>query len=464
MNNFLNDNFLLSNDLAIKLYNSVKDLPIIDFHSHISPKEIYENNNYDCLGSVWLECDHYKWRIMRQCGIDDNGVNGSSSFLEKFKNYAKSIQNAIGNPVLHWSHLELKRFFNIDDFLKESNADMIYKKTLMALKEDNLKPRAILKKMNVESFCTTDDPLDELNYHKLFNKEESIKMLPTFRPDRFLNINLEIFNDLVNGLERITKKINNVDDYVSSLNNRIDYFISNGCYITDHGLDVFDFIVPNKEIVNSAFNKKRLNKVINGEEALHFKSYILFELAKKYAQSNLVMQLHIGALRNISTKKFNEYGSDCGCDAMSDELFIVNLKNFLDELHKIDLLPKTIIYTINTLQNNAIACLLPAYAQANINSKVQLGSAWWFCDSIEGMTSQMKSLSSNGVFGNFVGMVTDSRSLLSYVRIEYFRRILCNFISEQVVNGLYPNDFEILENMVSNICYKNIKKYCNLGE
>lgn len=461
---FIKEDFLLRNKISYDLYNNfAKDMPIIDFHNHLDSREIYEDRIYNDLYEVWLEKDHYKWRAMRTYGIDESYITGDKDNYEKFLAWAETIENSIGNPLYHWTHLELKRYFNIEEELNSKTAKDIWDKCNELIKLQEYSVRNLLKIQKVEVLCTTDDPIDDLFYHKKLKEEGfEIKVLPTFRPEKVLKIETDNYIDYIKGLEEKTNtKINSIDDLLNSLEIRLKYFISLGCKVSDHSIeDNFKARVSIDEINEILIN--RLNrKAISKEDQEKYKGYILKELGKLYSKYDLVMQLHIGALRNNSTRLYKNLGQDCGIDSISDLNYSKNLSELLDEMDITNELPKVILYYLNPKDAEMLATMIGNF-QSNskgIKGKLQLGAAWWFCDNKKGIENQLETLALMGLLSTFVGMLTDSRSFLSFTRHEYFRRILCNKIGSIVNEGEFPLDMKYLEKLIKNICYYNSKNY-----
>jgi len=458
---FFNSDFLLESPLAIQLFeNFAKNTRIIDYHCHLEARDIYQNESYSNLSELWLEGDHYKWRLMRAYGIEEKYITGDATDYEKFLKWAIVCETLIGNPVYHWCHLELKRFFNIDEVLNEKNAKVIYDKANELIK--NIRSRDFIINSKVDIICTTDDPLDDLHYHKLLKQEEKrFQVLPSFRPDSVLNIE---FNDnfltWINKLAKITSvPITSLVALENALEKRVIYFNEVGCKVADCA---FDFLVYESAstaeveiILSKALKKETLTQI----ELAKYKGYILTFLGKLYHKYNWAQQLHIGAYRNASTRRFLSLGINKGFDVISDGNIALPLIKILDEQDKTNQLPRTIIYTLNAKDFDSAISIMGAFQDSGINSKLQFGSGWWFQDTIVGMTKQMTSLANNGAIAHFVGMLTDSRSFLSYPRHEYFRRILCNFVADQVNKGLFPNDMTTLGKIIENICYNNAKNY-----
>ena len=461
MKNFMDKDFILSNETAKHLYHDyAAKMPIIDYHCHISQKEIYDDKQYKTITELWLGGDHYKWRQMRAYGIDEKYITGDASDLEKFKAWAKTLSHLIGNPLYHWSHLELQRYFNIYEPLTEDNAQEIFDKCNEILK--TLTVRKILDKSNVTIVCTTDDPIDDLNYHKLIKEDSSLKtkVVPCFRPDKANGIEKPDYLTYINKLENVCNtKINSFNDLCNAIDSRIKFFDEMGCKASDHGLTYIMYKPASEEEVNNIFKNRLEGKQISKEDELKFKTAFLQHLGKKYAEYGWVMQLHYGVIRDNNSTIFNALGPDAGIDAIYNYAPTDEMIAFLDALQKENKLPKTIIYSLNPIDNAAIVVAMNCFQGDGIKGKIQHGSAWWFNDHKEGMIEQMKTLAADGMLANFVGMLTDSRSFLSYTRHEYFRRILCNYIGELVENGEYPNDDKLLKEIIENISYNNAVNY-----
>lgn len=461
---FMDENFLLSNPTAIDLYhNYAKDMPIIDYHCHINPKEIYDNKKFDNITEAWLYGDHYKWRAMRSNGIDEKCITGDGSDYEKFLAWSKTIPMAIGNPLYHWTHLELQRFFGIYDPLDEDTAPLIWEKANTLLGGDGFKVRDLIKKSKVEVICSTDDPIDTLEYHIKLKEDESfdVKVLPTFRPDKGMEINADGFVSWVKDLEKISEiNINSYDGFLQALESRIKFFHSVGCRISDHGINnTVVYAEVSKEEATAIFKKALDGKAISIEEEKKYKTYTFLFVAKHYYELGWTMQLHIAALRSNNTRMKEKLGADTGFDSIDDRSVAYPLSRLLDSLEKENSLPKTILYTLNPKDNYVLGTMIGNFQGDGIPGKVQFGSAWWFNDNKDGMIEQMKALANLGLLGRFVGMLTDSRSFLSYTRHEYFRRIACNLIGEWVENGEVPENDKLLKRIVQGICYNNANEY-----
>ena len=466
MKKFMDENFLLSNDTAVELYHKyAKEMPIIDYHCHLNPQEIYENKQFKNITEVWLYGDHYKWRAMRSNGIDEKFMTGDATDYEKYMAWVKTLQVAIGNPLYHWTHLELQRFFDIHEPLNEKTAESIWNKANEMLQREDFRARDLIKKSNVKALCTTDDPVDSLEYHIKLKEDKhfDVKVLPAFRPDKALRINKETFVPWVNTLGEVTgKEIKSYDDLLNALRERVEFFHSVGCRISDHALDIVFYKEASHEELSEIFIKGLKGEKVSKDEEKAYVTGVLKSLGELYSEFGWAMQLHIAAMRDNNTRMFNKKGSDIGFDSINDEEIAYPLSRFLDSLESEDKLPKTIIYTLNPKDNYVIGTMLGNFQGTTAKGKVQFGSAWWFVDNKLGMEEQMTTLANLGLLSNFVGMLTDSRSFLSYTRHEYFRRILCNLVGTWVENGEFPNDMDILGKIVSNISYNNAENYFNM--
>lgn len=461
----INDGFLLKSDTAKRLYEAAKDMPIIDYHCHIDPREIYENRRFDNITQVWLGGDHYKWRLMRSNGVTEDEITGDADDYTKFLRFAEMLPKAIGNPMYHWCHLELKRFFGYDGVLNGDTAREVYDLCNKKLRQDGMTVRAIIEKSNVKMIGTTDDPADDLKWHKLLTEDKSFKtaVCPTFRPDKAVNIDKAGFADYIKKLSAAAEiDIKTVSDVKAALEKRLDYFCSLGCRATDHGLDYVVYEPASEESVNEIFKRALRGERVSQSEADRYKTELMLFLGEKIAEKGIVMQLHYGAQRNTNTVMFNKLGADTGFDCISVKNCGEALTGFLNALSVKGKLPKTIIYSLNPNDNELIDTVLGCFQGTEAQGKIQHGSAWWFGDTKSGMEAQLKSLANLSLLGNFVGMLTDSRSFLSYTRHEYFRRILCNLLGEWVENGEYPDDKITLETIVKDISYNNAKKYFNI--
>lgn len=467
MKAFMDDNFLLSNETAVKLYHDfAKDMPIYDYHCHLSPKEIAENKQYKNITEIWLGGDHYKWRGMRSNGVPEALVTGSADDKEKFMAFAKTVPYTIGNPLYHWTHLELKRYFGIEEVLDETTAESIWEKTNAMLATEDFRAKALITRSKVKVICTTDDPIDDLQYHAVIAQDASFntQVLPTFRPDKSFNIDKETFIPWIKSLQDVVGyEISTVDELTKALESRIDFFHEKGCRLSDHALDIVQYSAPDAMVAQFVFEKGLAGEALSYEEVAAYKGYILNFLGKAYAKRGWAMQIHIGALRNNNKRMYQLIGADTGFDSIHDETFAAELSQFLGDLDMTDELPKTILYVLNPRDNYVVATMIGNFQGGGTAGKIQFGSGWWFCDQKEGMIDQMKALSSLGLLSRFVGMLTDSRSFLSYTRHEYFRRILCNLIGEWVENGEYPNHIEFLGTVVQDICFNNAVNYFDIS-
>lgn len=460
---FMDDNFLLTNRTASVLYHDyAKQMPIIDYHCHLNPQEIYENKTYKNITEVWLYGDHYKWRAMRSCGVEEKYITGDASDFDKFLAYAKSVPMMIGNPLYHWSHLELRRFFGVYEIINERNAPVIWDKVNAQLNGGGFGARDLIAKSNVEVVCTTDDPADSLEYHLKLREENGVPfaVLPSFRPDKGLEINRKGFPEWVRKLEKVSgQPIGDYEQFLSALRARAEFFHSVGGRVSDHALDFVPYAEATLEEASAIFAKAMNGEAVSREEEEKYKTFTLLFLGKLYAELGWVMQYHMNAARNNNTRMFGKLGPDTGFDSMNDSRIAYPLSRLLDSLELENALPKTVLYSLNPAQNPIIASMIGNFQGGGIPGKLQFGSAWWFNDTKEGMLAQLKTLADMGVLGRFVGMLTDSRSFLSYPRHEYFRRILCNLIGEWAENGEVPDDMELLGTIVQNISYRNAKEY-----
>lgn len=444
---------MLTNETGKKLYNEyAKDMPIIDYHCHLSPEMIALDYKFKDAYDLFLGGDHYKWRQMRSFGIDEKYITGDADEYEKWLGFAKVMPYLIGNPLYHWTALELKRYFGIDEPLSEKTAKEIWDKCNEMLKSDDFSAKALISKSNVEIICTTDDPADDLAYHKALKEEGfKTKVLPTFRPDKAVNIEKPEFRVYIKSIG-----VSSYDELVSWIKSRICYFHENGCKLADHAMEYVPFARGNAKAV---FEKKMSGAELSAEEVDAFKTALTEECAAKYSELGWAMQLHIGALRNNNTKMFKLLGADTGFDSINDLAIAEKLSLFMDNLETQDILPKTILYTLNPKDNYVLGTMLGNFQKAPTAAKIQFGSGWWFNDNRDGMEAQMSALANLGVLGKFVGMLTDSRSFVSYPRHEYFRRILCNMLGKWVEAAEYPADFDALEKIVKGISYQNAKEY-----
>lgn len=462
MKPFMDEDFLLTTDTAKTLFHTFAEpLPIIDYHCHISPKEIAEDICFENITQIWLRGDHYKWRQMRSNGVEEKYITGDAADWEKFQKWAETLEMAIGNPLYHWSHLELKRYFNYNGVLNGQTAKEVWNLCNKKLIDEKISARELIRKSNVEVICTTDDPIDELKWHKLLkNTSFQTKVLPAWRPDRVLAIQKEDYLDYLEKLEHVSgKQITSYKDLEEALTNRMNYFEEHGCVLSDHGLEYIMYNPADLEIIEQIFLKRKRNEELNQTEILQFKTALLLFLGRGYAKRNWVMQLHYGVKRDNNKRSFEKLGGDTGFDSISSAAPVNEMADLLNALDYTNELPKTILYSLNPIDNAAIGTIIGCFQNAQAIGKIQHGSAWWFNDNKTGMTEQIISLANLGLLGNFIGMLTDSRSFLSYTRHEYFRRIFCELIGNWVENGEYPNDTCALKKIVEGVSYYNGKRY-----
>ena len=449
---FINDNFMLKTKAARRLYKAVEKLPIIDYHCHLSPKMIAEDYKFRNAYDLFLGGDHYKWRQMRTNGIDEEYITGSADEYEKFRAFAKTMPYLLGNPIYHWTHLELKRYFGIDATLSEETCEEIWNKCNECLKLDEFSAKNLIRRSNVEVICTTDDPADTLEYHEALRDFET-KILPTFRPDKAVEIGKETFVPYIESVG-----VKSYAELEAWIRERIAYFNDHGCRLSDHAMEYVPFAVGD---ASAAFDKRMAGEELTKDEIDAFKTALLKVCAEEYTKLGWTMQLHIGALRNNNRKMYEKLGPDTGFDSINDLSIAEALSAFMNHLEYSDVLPKTILYTLNPKDNYVLGTMLGNFQKGPTAAKIQFGSGWWFNDQRDGMVAQMTSLANLGMLSRFVGMLTDSRSFVSYPRHEYFRRILCNLIGTWVEDGEYPADYKTLEEIVKGICYYNAKTYFN---
>ena len=464
MTPFMNADFLLKSETAKKLYHEHAEvMPIIDYHCHINPQEIYEDKRYDSITQVWLGGDHYKWRAMRSCGVAEHYITGDATYAEKFQKWAETIPNLIGNPLYHWTHLELQRYFDVYEPLTGENAMEIYEKCNAILAQPEMSARGIIAKSNVKLLCTTDDPIDDLHWHALMAADPTMPavVLPAFRPDKAMRADKETFPAYVAQLEQVCGySINTIADMRKALNDRIAYFADHGCTVSDHGLDFCFCVEATDAELDDIFARAKAGKAITWQEQLAYHTDLLISVGKEYAKRDWVNQFHFSCLRDNSKVMFGKLGPDTGFDCINDQPNAVGLSKLLGKLEADGALGKTILYSLNPSDNAAIGTIMGAFqSNSSVPGKIQQGSAWWFNDHKPGMEAQMVSLMSLGAFGTFNGMLTDSRSFLSYTRHEYFRRILCNLVGQMVEDGEYPADMKILGKLIENVSYNNTLHY-----
>lgn len=464
MTDFINDAFLLRSSKAVSLYNDyARDLPIVDYHCHLSPQEIAEDKRFDSITSIWLGGDHYKWRLMRACGIEEKYITGDASDKEKFCAWAKAIGSAWGNPLYHWTSLELARYFGINNPLTEDNAEEIWEKTNKILSETDMTPSYFFEKSKVELVCTTDDPTDDLSWHKKIKEDGKIatRVLPTFRPDPALEVSFPGFISYCSRLgEAAGIKINSLAALKEALSSRMEHFASMGCLLADHGTETIPYKILPEAVLENAFARRINGEMISSEEADAIKTDLLLFCAEQYCKRGWTMQFHFGCRRDNNEAMLKKLGVNIGCDTIAGSFDLVTpLAQIMSNLENKDSLPKMILYSLDPVCNAQLDTLIGCFQKGPDVMKIQHGSAWWFNDNLEGIKDQMRNLALQSYFPGFIGMLTDSRSFLSYPRHEYFRRILCNMLAESVNKGLFPDDDKILGKIIRNICHDNAAAY-----
>lgn len=463
MKQFMDKDFLLSTEVAKKLYHDYAEkMPILDYHCHINPKEIAENRKFENITQVWLGGDHYKWRQMRTNGIDEKYITGDASDREKFQMWAKTLTKAIGNPLFHWSHLELQRYFGYNGVLNEDTAEEVWNICNAKLQQDDMTVRSLIKKSGVTLICTTDDPVDSLEYHKMIAEDDTfdVQVLPAWRPDKAMNIEKPEYLDYIAKVAEVSGvSIKTFADLKAALIKRMAFFDSMGCKVSDHALEYVMYKPASDEEIEKIFAKRLAGEELTDLEQLKFKTAFMVAMGKEYNRLGWAMQLHYGCKRDNNVFRYNQLGPDTGYDCINTYSSSYEMANFLNALNSTDELPKTIIYSLNPVDNAAIGTVLGCFQDPTVVGKIQQGSAWWFNDHKVGMTDQMTSLANLSLLGNFIGMLTDSRSFLSYTRHEYFRRIMCELIGKWVDNGEYPEDYKTLGKMVEDISYNNAVRY-----
>lgn len=463
---FMDRNFLLETPAAVRLFRDyAEQAPIFDFHCHLSPREIWEDHRFADLAEAWLGGDHYKWRAMRTLGVPEEKVTGKAPGYEKFTAWAACVPRLIGNPLYHWTHLELQRYFDIYEPLTPASADRIWEEANRRLAAEDMGARGLMLRSNVRAICTTDDPVDTLEYHRRLAEDDTfpVRVLPAWRPDRALQIHMPTFIPWIRRLEEITgRSIDCFETLCEALTERMDLFQALGCRASDHGMDTVPFLHATRTEVNAVFRKGLAGGVMTEEETDGYRTALLQFLGREYARRDWVMQLHFSTQRNNNTRMFEAIGPDTGFDSIGDPRVAKPLAHLLDSLAIENALPRTILYTLNPKDNYVLGAMCGNFMDGSFPGKVQFGSAWWFADNRDGMTDQMKTLANTGALSAFVGMVTDSRSFLSYPRHEYFRRILCNLLGGWVDRGEYPEDWETLGAVVGDICYGNAARFCRI--
>lgn len=467
MKKFMDEDFLLTSDAAKKLYHDyAENMPIVDYHCHINPQEICEDRKFENITQVWLGGDHYKWRQMRSNGVDEKYITGDATDREKFQKWAETLEKLIGNPLYHWSHLELKRYFGYEGYLNGETAEEVWNLCNEKLAQDDMTVRNIIKKSNVKLICTTDDPIDTLEYHEKLAKDDTfdVKVLPAWRPDKAMNLEKPEYLDYLKKLSEVSGiEVKSFKTLIEALVKRMDYFQERGCSVSDHALEYVMYAPASEEEIEAIYSKRLAGGEITKEEELKAKTAFILAVGKEYNKRDWVMQLHYGCKRDNNTPMFNKLGPDTGYDCINNYAPSSEMADFLNALNSTDELPKTILYSLNPNDNQSIGTILGCFQDSTAVAKIQQGSAWWFNDHKTGMTDQMISLANLGNLSGFVGMLTDSRSFLSYTRHDYFRRILCNLIGTWVENGEYPADYETLEEIVRGISYNNAVNYFNFN-
>jgi glucuronate isomerase len=463
MKQFMDENFLLNSETAIGLYHDyAKEMPIFDFHCHLNPKEIAENKKYRNIAEIWLGGDHYKWRAMRSNGIEERYITGDADDKEKFLKWAETMPYCMGNPLYHWTHLELKRFFGIETILSPETAEEIWGKCNELLQKDEFTARGLIKSSNVKAICTTDDPVDTLEYHTAIAQDNTfdVKVLPAFRPDKCINLEKDGFAAYILKLGQAAGlEIKSFFDLKSAISKRIEFFHSMGCRLSDHGLDQVPYKDGSDMDTDGIFKRALQGKEISVTEMELYKSQLLVFLGKEYFRLGWTMQLHIGAIRNVNINMLKLLGPDTGFDTIGDASFAEPLAKLLSKLGEAGELPKTILYCLNPRDNEVLGSVIGCFQGKGVPGKIQFGSGWWFNDQKDGMLRQLVALANLGLLSRFVGMLTDSRSFLSYTRHEYFRRILCNLLGGWVEAGELPNNLSFLGKIVQDICFINAKNY-----
>lgn len=463
MKSFMDEHFLLNSATAQHLFHDyAKQMPVIDYHCHLPPAQIANDICFKNITQAWLYGDHYKWRAMRTNGVDEAYCTGDKSDFEKFQQWAATVPYTMRNPLYHWTHLELQRYFDIHEMLNGNSANTIYSTTNELLQQESYSTRNLIRKMNVVAICTTDDPIDSLAYHQqLMNDGFEVKVLPAFRPDKAMDVSsAAVFVDYLKKLESVCNlSISSFDDYLFALQNRHDFFATMGCTVSDHGLEEIYAEEFTGSEIEAIFNKVHTGKELNNTEQRKFKSCMLLHFAEWDWEKGWIQQFHLGALRNNNSRMMHKLGPDTGWDSIGDFSQAAALARFFNKLDIDDKLAKTIVYNLNPADNELMATMLGNFNDGSIAGKVQFGSAWWFLDQKEGIERQLNALSSMGLVSRFVGMLTDSRSFLSYPRHEYFRRIVCNLFGQEIERGELPNDIQWIGKMIQDICYNNAKEY-----
>lgn len=468
MKKFMDNDFLLETETAKTLYHKYAEkMPVLDYHCHINPQEIYEDRHFENITKLWLGADHYKWRLMRWAGIEERFITGDASDREKFLKWAQALEGAVGNPLYHWCHLELQRYFGYEGILNTKTAPEVWDLCNARLKEDGFSVRNLIRTSHVTLLCTTDDPADSLEWHRLLAEDKSfeVKVLPAWRPDKAAAIGKEDYKEYLAKLETAAgMKIESFSALISALTKRMDFFASMGCKVSDHGLSYVMYESASEADIEKIFRNRLKGHMPTPHEEAQFVTACMIRLGREYHKRNWVMQLHYGVKRDNNRRLFHAIGADAGVDAIDNHTPSAQLSDFLNALDITDELPRTIVYSLNPVDNAAIGSVIGCFQDASCIGKIQQGSAWWFNDHKKGMEEQMRSLAAAGLLSSFIGMLTDSRSFLSYVRHEYFRRILCNLLGSCVENGEYPDDEETLGRIVEGICYHNAMTYFGFSD
>ena len=463
MKAFMDKDFLLETETAQKLYHEYAvNMPILDYHCHINPQEIAEDRKFENITQVWLGADHYKWRQMRSNGVEEKYITGDASDREKFQKWAETLERAIGNPLYHWSHLELQRYFGYYGALNGETAEEVWNLCNAKLQEDGMSARNLIRQSNVTLVCTTDDPVDSLEWHEKIAADESfeVRVLPAWRPDKAMNLEKTDYLEYLKKLEVVSGvKIDSFASLIEALRIRMDYFAEHGCSVSDHGLEYVMYAPASEEEIEAIFAKRLRGEAVSRADELQFKTAYMVALGREYHKKNWAMQLHYGVKRDNNGMIFGKLGPDAGIDCINNYAPSSEMADYLNALAITDELPKTILYSLNPTDNAAIGTIIGCFQSEEARGKIQQGSAWWFNDNKQGMIEQMTSLANLGLLGNFIGMLTDSRSFLSYTRHEYFRRIMCNLIGGWVENGEYPADEKVLGRMVQDISYNNAVRF-----
>lgn len=463
MKKFMGENFLLTTESARKLYHDYAEtMPILDYHCHINPEQIATDYRFSTITEAWLGGDHYKWRLMRNAGVEERYITGDASDWEKFQAYARVLPRAVGNPLYHWTHLELKRYFGCDLIINEENARQIYDWCNERLKEPDMSVRGIIKRSNVKLICTTDDPVDDLHWHEVIAADPTceVKVLPAWRPDKAVNIDKPGFADYVRRVGEVSGyAVDDMAGLYSAIRSRLDFFGKMGCVASDHGLDYVPYAPASDEEIDAIYKKALAGGAVTADEAAKYQTAMLLFFGREYAERGWAMQIHYSALRNPNARMFKQLGPDSGFDSMGQTQCLKSLSQLMNALEEESKLPRMVLYSLNSADNEILDVIAGAFQDSSCAGKIQHGSAWWFNDTKTGMEAQMTSLANLGVLGNFIGMLTDSRSFLSYTRHEYFRRIMCNLIGGWMEEGEYPADFETAGQIVKDISFNNAVRF-----